>query len=148
MLVGSRGLLAAASVVCTRLDDDSAEKRPEDNYDLSDKDASSDSESESERPRKRIPDWARGPNLEAALHAQFGGTTIDPDLIFAPVKGASCDLEVMFARQRERYRLRRSTGDWSRDHLTSRERQKYRKDMAFMVAAGSPPSANPQAVHA
>jgi len=116
----------------------SGKKLAEDNYDLSDKEASSDSESDNEKPRKRIPDWARGPNLEAALHAQFGGTTIDPDLIFAPVKGSSCDLEVVFARQRERYRLRRSTGDWSKDQLTSRERHKYRKDMSFMVAAGSP----------
>jgi hypothetical protein len=115
----------------------STKKRVEDNYDLSDKDAS-DSDSETEKPRKRIPDWARGPNLESSLHVQFGGTTIDPDLIFAPVKNASCDLEQMFQRQRERYRARRSTGNWAHDHLTSHERRKYRKDMAFMVVAGSP----------
>jgi hypothetical protein len=118
----------------------SAEKRPEDNYDMSDKDGSSDSDSQDEegKPRKRIPDWARAPQLEDALRSQFGENLCDPDHIFRAPTTSSCDLEAVFMRPKDSYRVRRSTGDWQRDRLTEPEVEKYRKDMGFGVPSTVP----------
>ena len=104
-----------------------------DNYELSDHE--SESEESDASPKKRIPDWARGTNLTAAMKQQFtggvdGGLGIDPDELFADI--ATCDLETIFAEpdgkgSKARYRKRYSSGNWIKDRLTHRERLEYRQ---------------------
>lgn len=97
-----------------------------------------DEEEDESKPKKRVPEWARGTNLESALHAQFGGVggkRLDADEIFREV--ASCDLEVIFRAQKKRYRARGSSGNWLPDRLTQREREKYRIDLGFSPTAPS-----------
>jgi len=106
--------------------------RPEDNYDISDREGSdSDSDSEDEAPRKRVPDWARSKELIPALQAQFCDATkrIDPDTIFPEVQ--SCDLEDIFDQKKSRYSRRTSSGEWTKDQITQGEKITYRKEMGF-----------------
>jgi hypothetical protein len=54
---------------------------------MSDHEDDDDEEEEEEeddgRARKPIPDWARGPALEATIHAQFGEGGPDADKLFS-----------------------------------------------------------------
>jgi hypothetical protein len=108
-----------------------------DNYEMSDREGSTDEEEDEEeggggdgRPRKAIPDWARGPLLEAAIHAQFDDAAAhDPDRLFPEV--STCNLEEIFRARRKRYNNRTSSGNWLPDRLTAGERARYRADMGF-----------------
>ena len=54
----------------------------------------------SNKPKPHIPEWAKGPQLKAALEKQYGfngHTFIDPDTIFHEVH--SCSLEEIFGRK-------------------------------------------------
>ena len=111
--------------------------RPEDNYDISDREGSdSDSDSEDEAPRKRVPDWARSKELIPALQAQFcdASNRIDPDTIFPEVQ--SCDLEDIFDQKKSRYSRRTSSGEWTKDQITQGEKITYRKEMGFTSGRG------------
>eukprot|EP01138_Halocafeteria_seosinensis_P011844 gb/GECG01012104.1/.p1 GENE.gb/GECG01012104.1/~~gb/GECG01012104.1/.p1 ORF type:complete len:597 (+),score=150.38 gb/GECG01012104.1/:1-1791(+) len=102
-------------------------KRPEDNYELSDND--DDSEDENAKKQKPIPDWARGKELEDALHQQFGPEGPDPDHIFEDV--TDCDLESIFPVTKKRFKVRTSSGHWLPDRLTADEKKRYRVQMGF-----------------
>ena len=56
----------------------------------SDDDEEEDAEGGGGRPKKPVPDWARGPALEASIHAQYGGAgAVDPDRIFPEASRAA-----------------------------------------------------------
>jgi hypothetical protein len=109
------------------------------NYAMSDREGSSGDDDEEEdgtsRPKKPVPDWAKGPALEAAIHAQYGdsgtGGFADPDRIFEEI--TSCDLEEVFSKnaKKKRFTKRTSSGNWLPDKLTHGERSQYRKDMGW-----------------
>lgn len=103
------------------------------NYEMSDREGSSDDDDEDDegRSKKNIPDWARGANLDAAVHAQHGNGEgfVDPDTIFSEI--STCDLEEIFKNKKKRYQKRTSSGNWGPDRLTNTERLKYRHDMGF-----------------
>lgn len=109
------------------------------NYAMSDREGSSGDDEEEEdgtsRPKKPVPDWAKGPALEAAIHAQYGdsgtGGFADPDRIFEEI--TSCDLEEVFSKnaKKKRFTKRTSSGNWLPDKLTHGERSQYRKDMGW-----------------
>ena len=112
------------------------QSRPEDTYEISDREGSddeSDSDEES-APRKRVPDWARSKELIPALQAQFcdASNRIDPDTIFPEVQ--SCDLEDIFDQKKSRYSRRTSSGEWTKDQITQGEKITYRKEMGFTGA--------------
>lgn len=105
------------------------------NYEMSDRDASSDEDEEEEeeeddgRAKKKIPDWAHGAMLTAAIHAQYGDSAIDPDTIFPEIQ--TCDLAEIFRNNKKRYTKRTSSGNWHNDRLKDHEKQQYRMDMGF-----------------
>lgn len=110
------------------------EKRPEDNYEISEKDADSADEDEAaedaRRKGKHIPDWSR--NYLEVLQTQ---KSLDPDSIFGSMVHA-CNLEVVFpdslyrrcGKERPR-RKRGSSQDWKKDRLRSREVAEYKKKL-------------------
>ncbi len=113
----------------------------DDNYAMSDREGSSDEDEEEDEEgggaaSKRVPDWARGPALEAAIHAQYaGGASFDPDALFPEV--TTCSLEEIFRAAKRRYAKRTSSGNWLPDRLTAAERSRYREDMGLPPAAGA-----------
>lgn len=85
---------------------------------------SSDSEDD-ERPRKVIPNWARGEALVPQLKAQ---SYVDPDEIF-PNPSITCSLGKIFKKSsRDR---RRSSSNWAHDRLTLQEELSYKQKMGF-----------------
>lgn len=85
---------------------------------------SSDSEDD-ERPRKAIPNWARGEALVPQLKAQ---SYVDPDEIF-PNPSLTCSLGKIFKKSsRDR---RRSSSNWAHDRLTLQEELSYKQKMGF-----------------
>jgi len=85
---------------------------------------SSDSEDD-ERPRKVIPNWARGEALVPQLKAQ---SYVDPDEIF-PNPSLTCSLGKIFKKSsRDR---RRSSSNWAHDRLTLQEELSYKQKMGF-----------------
>ena len=113
-------------------------KNPADNYEISDREDSSDDDYDSDgghKVAKKVPDWAKGPALREALEAQFNRKQkLDPDSIFPEVN--TCDLDEIFksfqgqAKKRS-YRQRQSTGNWKRDALTSAEKLRYKAEMGY-----------------
>jgi hypothetical protein len=104
----------------------------DDNYEMSDREGDSDEDEEDDddgRAKKKVPDWARGPALEAAIHAQYGDGGLDPEGIFPEV--STCDLEEIFKAKKKRYAKRTSSGHWLPDRLTHAEKAKYRQDMGY-----------------
>ena len=79
--------------------------------------------------KKTVPDWAFGASLAAAIHAQYGDGSVDPDSIFQEV--STCDLEEIFGAKKKRYNKRTSSGNWHQDRLQHHERVRYRADMGF-----------------
>jgi hypothetical protein len=111
-----------------------------DNYEMSDKGSDSEDEDE-EKPRKPIPDWARGPALDEALQAQYGGNasqSVNPDMVFHEVE--TCDLDAIFPVKKKRFHKRTSSGLWAQDRLTVGEKDRYRVDMGY-AAPGARPGA-------
>lgn len=103
-----------------------------DTYEISDReDDESDYASESDgeqssRRDKRIPDWALPQNLNIALANQMASDT-DPDDIFGEVE--TCDLEAIFDRKKQRYKKRASSGNWTKDGATEKEKIAYKESM-------------------
>jgi hypothetical protein len=106
---------------------------------MSDREGSSqeegEEEEEGERSKKPIPEWARGPALEAAIHGQYADAGRDPEAIFGSV--AHCELEDIFRAKKKRYVKRTSSGLWAGDALTAGELSRYRTDMGYTGGEGA-----------
>lgn len=104
---------------------------PLDTYELSDREESDSEEDESKKkPKKRIPSWAKTVNLNKALEHQYsvGRLQLDPDEIFGEVD--TCDLDAIFAdSKKSRFRQRTSSGNWSKDRVTSVEKADYKRSV-------------------
>lgn len=111
-----------------------------DQYQIDDRESSdssgsgTDDEAEQEK-QKRIPEWARGPQLKEALERQYGANghaPIDPDLIFPEVQ--TCSLEEIFGSKEGKagqYSKRTSSAKWDHDELTLVEKRTYRTQMGY-----------------
>jgi Inner centromere protein, ARK binding region len=116
--------------------------RPEDNYEISDREDSDDDDSESEssessKRKKKIPEWAQRSMLVAALERQFshkdGYQYVDPDELFGEVE--SCDLRDIFGspKKANKYDRRASTGNWAKDRVTAAEKLAYKREHKMRV---------------
>ncbi|KAI0757035.1 hypothetical protein C8Q80DRAFT_1116323 [Daedaleopsis nitida] len=86
----------------------------------------SDSEDE-DRPKRDLPDWAKSPDIAAALQQQ---STINPDDIFGRI--GSLRMEEIFRTRHSRFRARTSSANWAgTDELTAAEEREYAKRMGF-----------------
>ncbi|CAJ1928896.1 unnamed protein product [Cylindrotheca closterium] len=112
---------------------------PMSTYEISDREKSdsdtSDSEAGNEKQKKKIPVWAQKANLLLALEEQYngcvGGLRVDPDEMFPEVQ--TCDLEAIFGGKKSRYTLRTSSGNWTRDKVTTAEKLVYKRTMGFTL---------------
>jgi Inner centromere protein, ARK binding region len=112
-------------------DNKSSSKKPAKefvNYEITDNedsDSDSDDEMSQEKAAKRIPEWAKRENLIKALNLQYSTNyPIDPDELFGEVE--TCDLEAIFNKKSNKYRRRNSSGDWTKDRVTSEEKRAYK----------------------
>ncbi len=112
--------------------------KPEDNYEMSDKDTDSEDEPDAQEKRKlkRVPEWTRGWRERALAQA-----TVDPESIFGIILPL-CDLSVIFneanyakMRADRPKRLRGSSGNWKMDKLTQVEVDEYRNRCGQIVKA-------------
>jgi hypothetical protein len=99
------------------------------NYEMTDTESDSNSDDESEtsqkKPKKRVPEWSRRENLHKALTFQYSpNLQIDPDELFGEVE--TCNLEMIFNKKSSHYRRRKSSGDWTKDRVTSEEKRAYK----------------------
>jgi hypothetical protein len=112
---------------------DALVRSPMDTYQISDReDSDSDDSDESDSgPKKKIPTWAQKENLLTALKNQYDETCkrLDPDTLFPEVD--TCDLEAIFEKKRSRFKKRTSSGNWSKDRVTSAEKKTYKRMMGF-----------------
>jgi hypothetical protein len=72
---------------------------------------------------QQIPDWARATNLLIELQKQ---QTVDPDKIFVNFD-RTCDLNLMFQKQKRTFTVRGDSGWWAADGLTPTEEVCYKK---------------------
>jgi hypothetical protein len=110
--------------------DPSPPETPYESYMMTDsEDEGSDDDSLEPKPKKRYPEWTRPANLAAALHYQFTSRDprMDPDNVFGDFSAQTCDLVEMFGENKERYKRRGSSGNWSKDRLTEREKSDYKR---------------------
>jgi len=103
--------------------------KPEDNYELSDKEEESDAE-EPDRSHKPVPMWSA-----KYLELIEKQADIDPDTIFGR-RVPKCDLLAVFSDDlykgcnKERPKRKRgSSGEWRQDRLTTQEVGEYKKKM-------------------
>ena len=86
----------------------------------------SDSEDE-DRPKPNLPDWAKSPDIAAALQQQ---STINPDDIFGRI--GPLRMEEIFRTRHSRFRARTSSANWTgTDELTREEEREYARRMGF-----------------
>lgn len=99
-------------------------------YEMTDGEYDSDDDDDcAARESKMIPDWARSANLTKALEIQYSKNyPIDPDELFGEVE--TCNLEAIFGLTYPKFRRRNSSGDWSKDKVTSEEKRKYKLGLA------------------
>jgi hypothetical protein len=94
------------------------------NYEMTDGECDSDCDSQY-ADTKPIPNWARSANLMKALEIQYGTYyPIDPDELFGECE--TCDLEAIFGKN-PKYRKRNSSGDWTKDRVTTAEKIRYKQ---------------------
>lgn len=92
----------------------------EENYDISHI-RSDDSTDDDETPRQKIPSWAQGAQLKAALHAQYHSGT-DADALFP--QRLTCDLGAIFTFKKKTFNKRRgSSAVWTSTPLKAYERE-------------------------
>lgn len=111
------------------------QKRPEDNYELSEHGDDSEDEGQHRdrgRYEKFVPAWSETENFMKELERQ---ANLDPDTIFG-TKVPACDLEQVFPedlyRQANKTRPKRPRGssqDWCKDKLTIGEVRRYKERM-------------------
>jgi Inner centromere protein, ARK binding region len=82
-------------------------------------------EGRSRKPAKRYPAWTHPQALPAALQKQYSDPAMDPDLIFGDFSAQSCDLVAIFGDVKDRYKRRGSSGNWTNDRLTEREKNEF-----------------------
>ena len=112
---------------------------PKQTYEMSDREEESESESDSDgeyerqRPKKTVPQWAQKSNLIRALEKQYadGPNRLDPDKIFGEV--LSCNLDEIFDKKKARYQRRTSSGNWSQDHVTAKEKLAYKRAVGLKI---------------
>eukprot|EP00416_Gambierdiscus_australes_P017224 CAMPEP_0171073274 /NCGR_PEP_ID=MMETSP0766_2-20121228/11400_1 /TAXON_ID=439317 /ORGANISM="Gambierdiscus australes, Strain CAWD 149" /LENGTH=548 /DNA_ID=CAMNT_0011529947 /DNA_START=1 /DNA_END=1647 /DNA_ORIENTATION=- len=104
-------------------------RKPEDNYEISDKGEDSDAE-EPDRSEKHVPRWS---NQYLELIEKQAGT--DPDTIFG-TRVPRCQLEIIFSDalyarcNKERPKRKRgSSGEWKQDRLSKVEVHEYKRKM-------------------
>ncbi|KAI0724513.1 hypothetical protein C8T65DRAFT_691535 [Cerioporus squamosus] len=86
----------------------------------------SDSDDE-DRPKRDLPDWAKSPDIAAALQQQ---STINPDDIFGRI--GPLRMEEIFRTRHSRFRARTSSANWTgTDELTQHEEKEYARRMGF-----------------
>ena len=117
-----------------QLDPAEVEKKimsPLDTYQISDGEDSNSGESND--GTKKIPAWAHIDNLIPALTKQYAGNAdrLDPDLLFPEVE--TCDLEAIFDKKRSRFKKRNSSGNWTKDRVTTAEKLTYKRTMGFEI---------------
>jgi hypothetical protein len=108
-----------------------SEKRPEDNYEISEHGGDSDEETQTrDRSHKHVPKWC-----ESYLDALSRQCDIDPDTIFGP-RVPKCILDDIFtdamykqAGKNRPKRARGSSGDWRKDQLARKEISDYKSRM-------------------
>jgi hypothetical protein len=92
----------------------------------------SDFESDDDQPKKPVPDWARGRNLQKQLEEQ---QVVDPDGVFQ--SRGECELDAVFPRGGSNKKgrgyedQRGSTGDWGHDGLKRQEVLDYQREMGY-----------------
>ena len=104
------------------------------NYPMSDhSDASDEDPSSPTSNDKRVPTWAREPQLSQALRAQ-AVACVDPDLIFPPIDPYACSLEEIFKgyKRKKKFRERSSSANWGMDMLSAREEMTYKREMGYI----------------
>eukprot|EP01084_Bolivina_argentea_P192663 330702_1 len=92
----------------------------------------SDSDIDEENCGKFIPEWARKSKHKQQINRQ---KIIDPDTIFGRMgPDKTCDLEIVFKNfpSKSRYRNRSASGDWSKDQISWREENNYKKNMGWI----------------
>jgi Inner centromere protein, ARK binding region/SAP domain len=118
---------------CTKATFETLIRSPMDTYQISDReDSDSDESDDSDSgPKKKIPTWAQKENLLTALKNQYDENCkrLDPDTLFPEVD--TCDLEAIFEKKRSRFKKRTSSGNWSKDRVTSAEKKSYKRMMGF-----------------
>lgn len=83
-------------------------------------------EGRARKPAKRYPAWTHPQALAAALQKQYSDPAMDPDLIFGDFSAQSCDLVAIFGdNNKDRYKRRGSSGNWTHDRLTDREKHEF-----------------------
>lgn len=110
------------------------EEEEECNYIISDKEDSDEEISEEEddgddKPKKNVPNWARGVELRQALERQYKEPhNFDPDKIFPEIRAP--DLETIFdmSKRKKKVRPRGSSAQWHHDDLTAMEKEEWRKE--------------------
>lgn len=107
-----------------------AQHHNDNNYEMSDHVDNSDW-SDAEDADKFVPEWAREPNVSAALKRQ---ALRDPDEIFEPFHTQRCDLREIFAgfKKKKRFHRRTSSGNWFKDRLHWKEELEYKRQMGFL----------------
>ena len=87
----------------------------------------SDSEDEGRASRRDLPDWAKSPDIAAALRQQ---SAINPDDIFGRI--GPLRMEEIFRTRQSRFRARTSSANWAgTDELTAAEEREYARRMGF-----------------
>ena len=87
----------------------------------------SDSEDEGRASRRDLPDWAKSPDIAAALRQQ---SAINPDDIFGRI--GPLRMEEIFRTRHSRFRARTSSANWAgTDELTAAEEAEYARRMGF-----------------
>jgi hypothetical protein len=128
--------MAASAIVASAASALSPPKPPvpdEESYPLTDSEDEysdcSDSDSRAMKKEKLVPDWARPEKLSYWLHYQYtsGDPKLDPDYIFGDFSGQTCDLEEVFGGTKDRYKRRGSSGNWTADRLTEREKHDFKR---------------------
>jgi hypothetical protein len=103
---------------------------PSESYEMTDsEDEDSDDDSYERQKKKPHPEWTKPANLAAILHYQYtsGDPKVDPDNVFGDFAAQSCDLAEMFGVNKERYKRRGSSGNWTKDRLTEREKMEFKR---------------------
>jgi len=116
-------------------------------YEISDKESSGgssdddddndDDDDDESKPRKHVPNWAKGNELRDALEKQYVTSKLDPDEIFPeqtscePLEEIFKDAALQKLKKNQGFRPRGSSAIWTKDGLSKTEILAYRKAMGL-----------------